>query len=252
MKRSIFLLTLLLGLAGVVGATPFIFDFGGPFGIQGLEPTVDISVNGGDVIPLDTNVSVSGTTFAFSGSGKWVNPSDASDFIQFSFSGVSDSDPFINWAWAATSGSKQASFTVMFTQPSTGTFNQAVAGFNGSLGVVSKGTLAATNVQTHNFLDGIEVITLPVPAATCDYGTQSPAVNQPCPVGGGQFGPKYANGTWVDPTLKTVFNYDVTPNTSASFNGQFVLLNAVPEPASFALMGAGLIALAAFGRKLVK
>ena len=251
MKRSIIIFALLLGLASVAGATPFVFDFGGPFGIQGLEPGVDITVNGGDIIPGDTSVSVTGTTFAFSGSGKWVNPADATDFVLFSFSGVSDSDPFINWAWAATSGTKKASVNVTFTQPSVGTFQYASAGFNGSLGLVKKGTLAATNVQTHNFLDATEVITLPGVPGTCDYGTQNPAINKPCPIGGGQFGPQTVSGLWVDPTLKTVFNFDVTPDTSASFNGQFIL-TAVPEPATFALMGAGLMALAAFGRKLMK
>lgn len=251
MRRSILMLSLLVGLSSLAGATPFIFNFGGPFGVQGLEPVVDVSINGGDIIPLDTNVSVTGTTFSFSGSGKWVNPDNAADFVHFSFSGVADSDPFINWAWAQTTGTKQASISVTFTQPSTGTYQVATVGFNGSLGVVQKGQLAATNVQTHNYIDAAEVITLPNPAGTCDWGLQNPAVNRPCPVGGGQFGPKSVYGMWVDPTMKTVLNYDVTPNTSSSFNGQFVLL-AVPEPATFALMGAGLIALAAFGRKYLK
>lgn len=251
MKRSILLCALLLGLAGVVGATPFVFDFGGPFGVQGLEPGVDVMVNGGEVIPGDTTVSITGTTFSFSGSGMWVNPNDASDFVMFSFSGVSDSDPFINWAWSQTSGSKQASISITFTQPSVGTYQSALAGFNGSLGVVQKGDLAATNIQAHNYVDATEIITLPNPPGTCDYGTQPPAVNKPCPIGGGQFGPKMAYGLWVDPTLKTVLNYQVGPNTASSFNGQFIL-SSVPEPASFALMGAGLIVLAAFGRKFVK
>jgi hypothetical protein len=223
------------------------------FGLQADMPfESQVLINGQVPQTFDESVTPAGAgQLQFRGSATWTDPSNSANVVTVSWSGSTSSDPFINWGNTATTLGVSAAVSQTFNSLVNPTlYNGAAAAFSGSIGYVAGHTVTASNLITHNFLDGALVIDNPLAATSCTHTDGAPPSNGPCPAIGGQYGPLVAAfAPKVVNKMSTSIEYDLSKNAGASMQGQFTLFASVPEPASIAFVGAGLIGLAALGRR---
>ena len=228
---------------------PVTFNLVPALGASGDEPApfLTLDVAGATAAATSFIYLRNGDVYDFTGSVRFQG-TKASDVSLISFSGEFDKDPFINWAITAVTGANSASFSYTFSTPvAPGIYSSALAGFSGSMGDLRGDGVSVTNlINTSEIASGT-----PQPALTmsgsCVAGPSTPASNHPCPPLG-QFGPVSTNlAPAYYPSMSTTLKFTLTPNDSATFQGQLLLEQPTPEPGTVALMGFGLVGIV-FGR----
>lgn len=231
-------------------AVPITFTMAPALGAAGdPAPSVTLDVDGATAVGSSFTYVRNGDVYDFAGAVQFKG-TNARDISSIGFSGVIDKDPFINWAISAVTASNSNTFSFTFSAPVVpGIYYMALAGFSGSMGDLKGDGVSATNIENKSEIPigtGIPALTL---GGNCVAGPSVPAANHPCPAvsQGTQFGPAFANlpdGNY--PSMSTALKFTLTPNDSASFQGQLVLLET-PEPGTIGLMAFGLLSVA-FGR----
>lgn len=228
-------------------AVPITFNLAPAFGAAGdPAPFVTLDVDGATAVGSSFSYVQTGDVYDFAGAVQFKG-TNARDISSISFAGSIDKDPYINWAVSAVTASNSVTFTYVFGTPVVpGIYYGARAGFSGSMGDLRGDGVSATNIENKSEIPmgtGIPALTL---SGNCVAGPSVPASNHPCPAVG-QYGPIFANlpdGNY--PSMSSSLKFTLTPNDSASFQGQLILLET-PEPGTIGLMAFGLLSVA-FGR----
>lgn len=149
-----------------------------------------------------------------------------------------DVDPFFNWTFTT---SANGNHNVVIVMPFIGgpythiAFSASGATTPGSKAVSAKNIVAKTtlnNVLTGQMINLVNTTTAP------PFSGNIPAVND-----------LFAIATPASGNYGVVLNFDHSGTGSVTINGRVELLNLVPEPATFALMGAALLGLGAIARR---
>lgn len=253
-RKSLICFSLLAASFVPASATPFVFLFDGfgGFGDDILPPSVTVDVVGAEVTDYTITYTDLGDRLAFAGSAKFSNPLDATDAGVVNFTGEFDSDPFINWTANAVTGSAAKSFSFSFVQGIVpGNYSKLTAGFNGSVGdLFGNGTAATGIVAKAEVPVGTNIAGVTL-GGDCAFGKSSPATNHACPAGATQFGPASVMlPPAYYPSMGASLAFTLTPMDAATFQGQLLLETiATPEPATLALIGLGLVAIAGVARR---
>ena len=230
-------------------AVPITFQLGPGLGIsvEGSAPEITLDVTGANVANSSFNYFQNGDFFNFAGAVTFqgVKPAEIS---LLSFTGQFDKDPSINWAVTAVTASKSATFSFTFSQPTAfGIYSLVTSGLSGSMGDLRGDGVSVTNITSTSDVPTGNTLPALTMTGNCVAGASVPASNHPCPAVG-QFGPVTTTlPPAYYPSMSTSLSFNLTPNDSATFQGQLLLEQAVPEPGTTALIALGLVGLV-FGR----
>ncbi len=232
----------LVGLVAILLLTPSGFAAGiicvePPFCLAGTSPALGVSGPAGNTI-FSVGLNGDGKTFEGSGTG---------DGYTWSYQG--NTDPLVNWGFTATT---PGTYHVVFFMPVVGgPFNT----------LRNQGSLTISDIGRGNNPTSVTDISLTgeVPAGTVIGGVtllDSSVTAANGGFGNATFGPATVSQSFGSPpSMAAVLNFklsDPDGDGSAAFSGQLRLTggaSSVPEPATMALFGFGLIAIAGIARR---